>query len=143
MGQPHLHTLRVRYGESDLQGIAFNAHYLSYFDVSVIELWRSAFGGYRAMLDRGVDFVLAEARLQFRKPGRFDDELTLAVTVARLGTTSMLSRHTASCAGELLVEGELRHVFVDLSTLAKTPIPDWARAGLEAWTVPDDDDPGA
>jgi acyl-CoA thioester hydrolase len=139
VGRPHLHTVRVRYAEADLQGIAFNAHYLAYFDVSMVELWRSAFGGYRRMLDRGVDVVLAEARLQFRKPARFDDELTLAITVARLGTTSMISRHTASCAGELLVVGELRHVFVDLATLVKTPVPDWARVGLEPWIVPDDD----
>ena len=74
MSYPLVHTLRVRYSECDLQGIAFNAHYLTYFDVSITELWRAAFGGYRSMLDRCVDIVLAEAHLRFRKPARFDDE---------------------------------------------------------------------
>ena len=27
--KPLLHTLRVRYSECDLQGVAFNAHYLT------------------------------------------------------------------------------------------------------------------
>ncbi len=138
MGAPLIHALRVRYGESDLQGIAFNAHYLNYFDIGMTELWRAAYGNYQTMLDRGVDIVLAEARLRFRKPARFDDELDLSVAVTHMGTTSIVTRHFARCGGEVLAEGDLRHVLVDLQTLAKTPIPDWARDGLEPWHVPDE-----
>ncbi len=137
MGAPLVHTLRVRYGEADLQGIAFNAHYLNYFDIGMTELWRGAYGSYQAMLERGVDIVLAEARLRFRKPARFDDELDLSVAVTHLGTTSIVTRHFARCGGDVLAEGDLRHVLVDLRTLAKTPIPDWAREGLAPWYVPE------
>src|SRR5262249_50052059 len=98
MGEPLEHILRVRYGECDLQGVVFNAHYLNFFDTSITELWRSACGSYQAMLDRGVDVVLAEATLRFRKPARFDEELTLAVAVTHIGTTSVITRHTASHA---------------------------------------------
>lgn len=136
MGAPLIHTLRVRYGESDLQGIAFNAHYLNYFDIGMTELWRAAYGNYQTMLERGVDIVLAEARLRFRKPARFDDELDLSVAVTHMGTTSIVTRHFARCGGDVVAEGDLRHVLVDLQTLAKTPIPDWARDGLEPWVVP-------
>jgi acyl-CoA thioester hydrolase len=136
MGEPLVHTLRVRYGECDLQGIVFNAHFLSYFDTSITELWRSACGSYQAMLDRGVDIVLAEAKLNFRKPARFDDELTLAIAVTHMGNTSVITRHTASCAGEVVAEAELRHVLVDRVTVEKTPLPDWLRAGLEPFRVP-------
>lgn len=136
MGKPLVHTLRVRYGECDLQGIVFNAHYLSYFDTSITELWRAACGSYQAMLDRGVDIVLAEARLRFRAPARFDEELTLAIGVTHVGTTSVLTYHTASSrAGALVAEGELRHVLVDRATVVKTPLPDWLREGLEPWRV--------
>ena len=135
MGSPFVHTLRVRYGECDLQGIVFNAHYLNYFDTSINELWRAAYGSYQAMLDRGVDIVLAEARLRFRKPARFEDELTLEVGVTHLGQTSIRTHHSARCASELLAEAELRHVLVDRATLAKTPLPDWLRDGLATWAV--------
>lgn len=133
--KPLLHTLRVRYSECDLQGVAFNAHYLDYFDTSMTELWRAAYGSYQAMLDRGVDMVLAEARLRFRRPARFDDELELAVVVTHLGRTSFQTRHTARCAGEVVAECELRHVLVDRRTVAKTPLPDWLREGIAPWTV--------
>jgi acyl-CoA thioester hydrolase len=140
VGRPHTYSLRVRYAECDLQGIVFNANYLTYFDQNLIEMWRTAFGGYRRMIDRGIDVVLAEARVQFRKPARFDDELALGVTVARMGTTSMLSRHSARSGGELVAEAQLRHVFIDLATLAKTPIPDWAREGMSPWVVPEEEE---
>jgi acyl-CoA thioester hydrolase len=137
MGAALEHTLRVRYGECDLQGVVFNAHYLNYFDTSITELWRSACGSYQAMLDRGVDIVLAEASVRFRKPARFDEVLTLAVAVTHIGTTSVITRHTASRQGELLAEGELRHVLVDRVMVEKTPLPDWLRAGLEPFAVGD------
>jgi len=139
MGQPLVHRLRVRYGECDLQGIVFNAHYLTYFDTSMTELWRAAYGSYHAMLDRGIDIVLAEAQLRFRTPARFDDELALSVAVTHLGQTSVLTRHEACCGTDLVAEGDLRHVLVDLKTLAKTPMPDWGREGLERFRVTDDE----
>ena len=135
MSQPLVHRLRVRYAECDLQGVAFNAHYLNYFDTSMTELWRAAYGSYQAMLDRGVDMVLAEAHLRFLRPARFDDELELGVVVTHLGNTSFRTRHTACCAGELIAEGELRHVLVDRQSSAKTSLPDWLRDGITPWTV--------
>ena len=125
----------MRYAECDLQGVAFNAHYLNYFDTSMTELWRAAYGGYRKMLDRGVDMVLAEARLRFLAPARFDDELELAVVVTHLGRTSFRTRHTADRDGEPIAECELRHVLVDRGTGIKTPLPDWLRDGLVPWTI--------
>jgi acyl-CoA thioester hydrolase len=126
------HSLRVRYAECDVQGVVFNAHYLAYVDVAITELWRAAFGGYNVMLERGVDIVVAEAQLRFRGSARFDDELTLSVSVTHLGTTSIVTRHLISRAEEVLVECTIRHVVVGRETLKKAEIPDWVRSGLEA-----------
>jgi acyl-CoA thioester hydrolase len=138
MGEPFEYPLRVRYAECDGQGIVFNSHYLAYFDISMTELWRAAFGSYQAMLDRGVDMMLAEAQVRYLSPGRFDDELKLGVSISRLGTTSVLTRHHVWRDLELLVEGELRHVIVEVESHAKTPIPNWARDGLVPWIVETD-----
>jgi acyl-CoA thioester hydrolase len=135
VGEPFEYPLRVRYAECDVQGIVFNAHYLAYFDISMTELWRAAFGSYQTMLDRGVDMVLAEAQLQYLSPARFDEELKLGVSVLRLGTTSVLTRHHVWRGLELLVEGSLRHVFIDPETYTKVPIPNWAQDGLMPWLV--------
>lgn len=143
MARPLVHRLRIRYAECDLQGAAFNAHYLNYFDTSMTELWREAYGGYRMMLDRGLDMVLAEARVRFLSPAHFDDELELAVAVTHLGNTGFRTGHVARCGGEPVAEGELRHVLVERRAGVKTTIPDWMREGLERWTLIEGDGGGS
>jgi acyl-CoA thioester hydrolase len=128
---PFSHHLRVRYGECDPQGIVFNANYLLYFDVAFIELWRAALGPWQEMVKRGVDAVVAEANVRFLAPARYDDELELPCRIANLGTTSVTTEIDVVRDGEALVEGRLRHVFVDAQTWEKTTVPDWIRDGLE------------
>jgi acyl-CoA thioester hydrolase len=133
---PLAYKLRVRYGECDPQGVVFNAHFLAYFDIGITELFRAAFGSYQAMVDRGVDFVVAEAGLRYHRPAHFDDELTLEIAVTRLGTTSITTSYRVLRDGGLLVEGTLRHVLVEMKRLVerepdvKTAIPDWMRERL-------------
>ena len=145
MAEPFVHRLRVRYAECDPQGVVFNGHYLAYIDHSITELWRAAFGGYQAMTARGVDIVVAESQLRFIAPARFDDELDIAVSVGRLGTTGMSTRHVLTRAGDatLVLEGRMRYVWVEIAGGAKTPIPEWARVGLAPWLVPEPADAGA
>jgi acyl-CoA thioester hydrolase len=132
---PFAHELRVRYGECDPQGIVFNANYLLYFDVAFTELWRKAVGPWQEMVERGVDAVVAEANVRFRAPARYDDVIRLEARIARLGTTSITTEIDVVRDGELLVEGSLRHVFVDVGNWDRTQMPDWIRAGLEPFVA--------
>jgi acyl-CoA thioester hydrolase len=133
MAEPFRHRFRVRYAECDAQSVVFNAHYFAYFDLALTELFRAVFGGYESMLERQVDLVVGEASARFLAPARFDDELEVAVSVTSLGTTGVTTRYELLRDGQLLVEGTLRHVVVNLGTHAKAPIPDWMREGLEAF----------
>ena len=130
MARRYTHRLRVRYGECDQQGVVFNAHYFAYFDHVLTEVWRDVVMPYNAMLASGVDVVVAEARASFRAPARFDEEIDLVWWVTRLGKTAMTSRIDVRRDGELLVEGEMVHVFVDVGTHEKRPIPDEFRSAL-------------
>jgi acyl-CoA thioester hydrolase len=131
-----VHELRVRYGECDPQGVVFNANYLAYFDHTVTELWRaSALGSWDAMVERGLDVVVAEANVRFRSPARFDDLIAVHAGIARLGTTSMKLELEIRRDGELLVQGWLRQVFVDAKTWQKTEIPDWVRDALGRYAI--------
>jgi acyl-CoA thioester hydrolase len=132
---PFRHRLRVRYAECDPQGIVFNANYVMYFDVAITELWREAFGSYDRMLAAGTDMVVAEVRVRYLGPARFDDELDFELAVSRLGDTGMTTSIAVERAADQapVVEGDLRHVFVDPQTLRKKAIPDDLRAALEPY----------
>lgn len=129
------HTLRVRYHECDAQGHVFNANYFAFFDIAITELWRGLLdGGYKAMLEEhGVDMVVGEATARFLGSARFDELIDIDVELTRLGTTSTTTAFTVRRDGETLVEGELRHVYVDAETLSKAPIPEALRVALDPY----------
>jgi acyl-CoA thioester hydrolase len=143
MGRVFTHRLRVRYGECDPQGVVFNANYFGYFDVAITELWREAIGDYAAMIDGGADMVVADARARFLGPAAFDDEIDLELQITRLGTTALGTRIGVRRGSELLVEGEMRHVFIDPGTKAKRPIPDEVRSALQPYLAQDQREPAA
>ena len=135
MGESFRNTLRVRYNECDPQGVVFNANYLTYFDITMGELWREL-GGYQSMVEAGVDMVVAEATIRYMAPLRFDDEMEVVARVTRLGDTSMTTELVIEDGGEPAAEGELRHVFIETGGESKLPIPEPIRSGLERYLVP-------
>lgn len=124
------HTLRVRFQECDPQGVVYFARYPEYYDLTITELWREAFGSYQAMVDTGTDMVVAEQSIRYRAPALFDELIEVDVTIDRLGETSMLSSYRIGRDGVLLADGDFRHVFIDVATKAKKPIPAEIRAAL-------------
>ena len=111
----------------------FNANYVAYFDVILTELWREALGSYQDMVDAGTDMVVAEVNVRFLGPARFDDVIDFEARLTRLGETSMSTRIDSRTNGEPVVQGEIRHVFIDPATKAKTPMPQNIRDALEPY----------
>lgn len=124
--------LRVRYVECDMQGRAFNGHYLTWVDMAHTEALRELFGGYQALTRRGIDFVVVAAELQFRRPAHFDDDLEITVVIEPPGRTSLHSTYRIERGTDLIAEATLTHVCVDAETFDKQPWPDWFRKRLAA-----------
>ena len=124
--------LRVRYVECDMQGRAFNGHYLTWVDMAHTEALRELVGGYQVLVNRGIDFVVAAAELQFRQPARFDDELLVHVAIEPPGRTSLRSRYVITRGTDVIAEAAMVHVCVDATTFAKRSWPDWFRIELAA-----------
>jgi acyl-CoA thioester hydrolase len=129
-------AFRARYHECDAQGVVFNANHITYVDVALTELWRDLFGSYGAMVDGGADVVVADVHAAYRAPVRFDDEVVLALTVQRLGRTSMTTSWVTSVGGTTCVEGQIVHVFVDPATLSPVAVPEQARVALARYAEP-------
>ena len=123
------HNIRVRFADTDLQGIVFNGNYLTYYDVAWTEYFRAVGFTWNDLLALGVDTVLARTSMEFKSPAKFDDVLEVYARVSKLGTTSLTFEF------EIYVEGEDRligsatslYVCVDPKTLKSTPVPDLLR----------------
>jgi acyl-CoA thioester hydrolase len=132
---PFSHRVRVRYSECDAQGVVFNGQYLFLYDVALTELLREAVGPYDEMVESGTDLVVAEARLRFLAGARFDDQVDIELPIVKLGTTSMTIEPTFRVDGNPMVEGEVRHVFVDPGSNSKREIPAEVRRALEPYAL--------
>lgn len=82
------YRLRVRYGECDAQKIVYNARYGEYVDLAATEFLRAVWGD--AMFGGGYDYRVVKQVIEWKSPARWDDVVELAVTPARLGTTSFV-----------------------------------------------------
>jgi acyl-CoA thioester hydrolase len=127
LSKPFRHRLRVRYNECDPQGIVFNANYLTYFDITITELWREAMGSWTEAVAAGADMVVAEIRVRYLGALTFDDEFEVGVAISSLGNTSMTAALELGCNGDRVAEGEIRYVAIDPKSREKTPIPDKIR----------------
>ncbi|RIH81709.1 putative esterase [Meiothermus luteus] len=129
------HRLRVRWAESDPQGVVFNGHYLTYFDVGITEFWRALGIPYPSTIERfGLDLFVVKATLEYHAPAHYDDLLDVGVRLGRIGNSSVqfllgIYRETAC-----LVSGEVVYVAVDAKTRRPQTIPPDLRAILMAET---------
>lgn len=126
------HPLRVRWGETDPQGIVFNPNYLVYADVALTEFWRHAGIDYANMArSLGVDTFMVNANADYFGSAAFDDELEIGLRVERLGRSSMSYQFCVFRDAESLVAGALTYVFATVGEDRKpVEIPDAVRALL-------------
>lgn len=124
--------LRVRYVECDMQGRAFNGHYLTWVDMAHTEALRELVGGIQILVERGIDVVVAAAELQFRRPAGFDDDLVVEVALDPPGRTSLRSTYVIRRGEDVVAEATMIHVCVDATTFEKRQWPDWFRDEVAA-----------
>ena len=112
--RPFLHPHRVTYAECTLGDHVYYARYLDQFEEARGALFASVGQTFRRWQEAGVLFPVIEATVRYRAPARYDDRVTVAVTVteARRFRLSFHYRVTGP-DGRLLVEGETRHVCTD------------------------------
>jgi acyl-CoA thioester hydrolase len=125
------HPLRVRWAEVDRQGIVFNGHYLTYFDVGITEYWRAIGYPYPdALLKQGSDTFAVKATIEYNAPARYDDLLDVLVRVGRIGRTSLQFLLEIHCGEAQLISGELIYVNADADTRKPAPVPGFLREAI-------------
>jgi acyl-CoA thioester hydrolase len=127
MPVPFRHELRVRYGEVDMQGHVFNAHYLAFVDDTLNAWLRKALGDYQAA---GFDMVLKAATLTWHSGAGFDDLLAIDVDVRRWGTTSFDVGYEGSVGERPVFSAVVTYISVVPGTTTPAPVPDAVRSGL-------------
>jgi acyl-CoA thioester hydrolase len=122
----HETTIRVRYQETDGQGIVHHANYLTWLEQGRVELLRVAGHSYRELEEQGVFLVVAEARLRYFLPARFDDTLRLVTTTVRAKGARIEHHYQLFRETELLLDATTVVACINRAGRV-TRLPEWLR----------------
>ncbi len=123
-------TLRVRYAETDAQGIVYYANYFVWFEVGRVNYLREVGFDYRQRERENIGFVIAEATCRYHAPARFDDRIRIRTWVSEVKTRSFRFAYEVynQDTGALLAEGETAQVVISNDTFEPTTItPEFRR----------------
>ena len=131
---------KVRFAETDAQGIVHNANYLVWFEVARVDYLEAFAGGYQRLRDEGLEATVVESHVRYVVPARFGDRIRIwtrcrDVRGARFRYEYALERVRD---GVQIADGWTSHACVDAKTMRPKRLPAWlveAVATAEASTA--------
>jgi acyl-CoA thioester hydrolase len=125
--------IRVRFADTDAQGIAHNSAYLVWFEVARVEYLRAFAGGYQKLRETGIEALVLESHCRYVQPARFDDVLHVHTRCVGLrGARFRYEYAVVRDDGVLVADGYTEHACVDAATLRPTRVPEWLRAAISS-----------
>jgi acyl-CoA thioester hydrolase len=123
-------AVRVRFAETDAQGVAHHANYLVWFEVARVEFLEAFAGGYQRLRDQGIESLLVEAHARFIVPARFDDRLLIHTRCVGVRGARFRFEYAVERDAHVIAEGWTAHGTVDARTLRPTRTPEWLVAAI-------------
>jgi acyl-CoA thioester hydrolase len=113
----HLLEARVYYASTDFSGAVYHARYLELLERGRIEYLRLV-GVHHAELAHGkhgepVAWIIRRLKIEFRRPARVDDLLTIETKTARISGVRVLLAQTIRRGRDLLVNAQVECALID------------------------------
>jgi YbgC/YbaW family acyl-CoA thioester hydrolase len=136
MTAPFTTTRRVEFGDTDMAGIMHFSNFFRFMEVAETEFLRAR-GLSVSWFEGGVKygFPRVSAACDYKKPARFEDVLTIAVTVEKLGAKSVTYRFEFALGTEPIALGRMTAVYCRAAgpgRIESLDLPPALRAKLEA-----------
>lgn len=136
-------TARVYWEDTDGGGIVYYASYLRFLERARTE-WLRSLGHSQREIARtlGIMFAVSGLSIEYRRPARLDDELTITceprgerATLMRFAQHIYRSVPERLNESDLLVEADVRVVCVDAQTLKPKRLPEFLVSALRALSL--------
>jgi len=124
--------VRVRFAETDAQGIAHHASFLVWFEVARVAYLERHAGGYQSIRDGGIEALTTEVHVRYHRAASFDDRLTVWARCVDLRGARFRYEYAVERGGELVADGYTSHATVDRETYRPTRVPAWLADAVAA-----------
>lgn len=107
-------------------GVVHHSNYVNFYEVARTEMLRSLGTTYRELEQSGVMLPVHEVKMNFFNPGKYDDLLTVKITLRELPGVRMIFDHEIfNEQGELINTGQVTLVFMNAQTRRACRAPKW------------------
>ena len=117
--------VRVRFAETDAQGIAHHASFVVWLEVARVAYLEAHAGGYRSIREQGLEALTTEVHLRYHQAAAFDDVLTVWARCVDVRGARFRYEYRVARGDELVADGHTSHATVDRATYRPTRVPDW------------------
>jgi acyl-CoA thioester hydrolase len=117
--------VRIRFAETDAQGIAHHASFVVWLEVARVAYLERHAGGYQAIRDRGIEALTTEVHLRYHRAAYFDETLQVWVRCRDLRGARFTYEYRIERDDELVADGHTRHATVDRESYRPTRVPEW------------------
>jgi acyl-CoA thioester hydrolase len=117
--------VKVRFAETDAQGVAHNSVYLVWFEIARIDYLARFRGGYPGLRADGIEALTIESHVNYREPARFDDRLAVRARCGELRGARFRFDYSIEREGKAIADGWTRHACVEATTYRPTRVPSW------------------
>jgi len=126
------HTVRVRFAETDAQGVAHNATYLVWFEVARIEYLARFRGGYKSLQADGYEALTTESHVRYLQPVFFDDRIKINARCVDVRGARFRYEYVLEREGEIVADGWTQHAVVDRVAFRPMRFPAWLAEAIAA-----------
>jgi acyl-CoA thioester hydrolase len=106
-GAAHRLALRVYYEDTDFSGFVYHASYLRFLERGRTEWLRERGFSQGVMAETSLVFVVRRLEIDYRKPARMDDSLTVETRASAPGAASMRFSQTIMRDDAVIVAAEV------------------------------------
>lgn len=106
-------TVRVRYAETDAQGVVYHANHVVFFEVGRGAFLRDHGLSYGEFEAAGHFIVVVEAHVRYHAPARYDDELVIRTWLKEVKNRSLTFEYEILKGETTVASGWTAHVCVD------------------------------
>jgi acyl-CoA thioester hydrolase len=117
--------VRIRFAETDAQGIAHHASFVVWLEVARVAYLAERAGGYQSIRERGVEALTTEVCVRYHRAAYFDETLTVWARCVDVRGARFTYEYRIERGGELVADGYTRHATVDRDTYRPTRVPSW------------------
>lgn len=124
--------VKVRFAETDAQGIVHNSNYFVWFEVARVEYLEQFAGGYQRLRDLGIEALVLETHVRYLQPAKFDDRLQVHARCVDVRGARFRYEYAIERDGVVIADGWTAHATVDSATLLPTRVPAWLAQAIES-----------